>query len=133
MTAKSVLESAQSGTAPGTMSQAATTDDHIKAALGQLDPANDDHWTADGKPAMAALNALLPAEIKRERLEEVAPNFVRPTGPADAGSQPPVDNEHVAEGAEQFKDTRTVEERLTALERDMAFLRNQFGWPTKDA
>lgn len=115
MTAKSVLESALGGTAPGTLSQAATTDDHIKAALAKLDPANDDHWTSDGKPAMAALNALLPAEITRSRLEEVAPDFARPPSEPGVG--------------EQNGDPRDA--RIAALEEDVAFLRNQFGWPTK--
>lgn len=133
MTAKSVLESATGETAPGTLSQAATTNEDILRALSKLDPTLDSDWTNDGKPAMAALNALLPAEITRSRLEEVAPDFVRPTKPADAGSQPPADNDHVEKGAEQFWSGPTPEERIAALEADVAFLRNQFGWPTKDA
>lgn len=136
MTAKSVLESATSETAPGTLSQAATTDTMIVEALGKLDPANDEHWTADGKPAMVALNALLPAEITRARLEEVAPDFARPPSePAPAGG---VDVATSQEGDPPSDEELTDQERIAALEEtvagqaaDLAFLRNQFGWPTK--
>lgn len=145
MTAKSVLESAAGGTAPGALSQAATTDDQIKAALAKLDPANNDHWLAStGRPAMDAVNALLPAPITRARLDEVAPDFVRPAKTAEAGSQPPADNDHVAEGDEPFShpgegvgeqtaDRDPLERRIAALEDDLAFLRALFGWPTKGA
>lgn len=136
MTAKSVLESATGETAPGTLSQAATLDSDIKAALAKLDPANDTHWTSDGKPAMAALNVLLPAEITRARLEGVAPDFARPPSePAPAGER------SFAEASEQAARIRAEEDypaRIAALEgtvgaqaEDLAFLRNQFGWPTK--
>jgi hypothetical protein len=71
------------------------------------------------------------------------------------GAAPPVDNDHVAAGASSFSDEEvaknesggvavahasggagarhvpSVEDRLAALEADNAFLRNQFGWPTK--
>lgn len=142
--AENVLASASSETEPGTMSQAATTDDMIKEALGKLDPANDEHWTADGKPAMAALNALLPAEITRSRLEEVAPDFRRPSQPsADGqregdGSTSEGDDEGGAEptppaAPEPTEASVSAEERIASLEADVAFLRKQFGWPTKDA
>lgn len=150
-TADDIKKAAAGSTEPGALSQAATTDGDILAAIAKLDPANDDHWTKGGEVLMDALNALLPAPITRERLNEVAPNTTRPTptgfglanigGDSGAGGQPPIDNGHVADGATQFSDAeveasadkRTVEERLDALEADSAFLRKQFGWPTKDA
>ncbi len=150
-TADDIKAAAAAGTEAGTLSQAATTDGAILAALEKLDPKNEEHWNNDGKPSMDALNALLLAPTTRKHLDEIAPDFRRPgetvtLGAGDVGSldevlgnaggQPPIDNEHVADGETQFtddevKDNRTVEERLDALEADSAFLRNQFGWPTK--
>lgn len=142
-TADDIKAAASGETAPGTMSQAATLDSDITAALAKLDPKDDTHWTSDDKPAMDALNALLPAAITRKRLEEVAPDFKRPS------QKPPVDNQHVADGAQQFSDAdvsanqpsylhsdgiyRSEPQTTEAVAEDLAFLRNQFGWPTKDA
>ncbi len=63
--------------------------------------------------------------------------------------QPPVDNDHVADGASQFSDAEVkanagerpqsrdgIEYALDALKElqdDLAYLRKTFGWPTKDA
>lgn len=225
-TSDSIKAAASGETAPGTLSEGATTDAMILAALDRLDPTDDTQWTEAGLPAMEAINALLPASITRKRLEEVAPGFVRPTdaravvgdkaplpddeiintpetdeakallagkptvyklvavgqqnpsfnaitfaymmargvdgladmvrrtiyedggvevtigdGKVEVSSPPPVDNDHVADGATQFSDAEvrvnernaSVEDRLSALEADNAFLRKQFGWPTKSA
>lgn len=161
-----ITDAASGATAPGTLSQAATTEDAIIAALSQLDVANDTHWNNDGKPAMDALNALLPAPITRKEVDRVAPDFRRPESAPQ--SQPPIDNEHVGDGSTQFtqeeieandvgKMPATIgnwaaqpgitlplteeelgrpdprDQRIAALEADLAFLRKQFGWPTKDA
>lgn len=51
----------------------------IVEALSQLDPANDDHWNADGKPKMAALEAVLGrTDVTRAQVEAAAPGFTRP-------------------------------------------------------
>ncbi len=92
-TTDTIKTSAEAGTEPGTMSQASVTDTSIHD--------NDAHWTASGSPAMDAVNALLPTPITRARLDEVAPNFKRDDG-VGGEPQPPIDNEHVAEGAAQF-------------------------------
>jgi hypothetical protein len=86
MSAEAIKAAASGETEPGTISQAGVTDDAIKAALAKLDPANEDHWTNEGKPAMAAVNALLPTHITRDRLEAVAPDFSRPERPAEGAS-----------------------------------------------
>lgn len=136
-----ILAAASAETEPGALSQAATTDNDILIALNKLDPANEDHWTSTGKPAMDAVNALLPAPITRARLDEVAPDFSRPEAPSsgDAGDgavgsdgagdvggdeQPTPD---VSDKTAQV----SVEGRVSDLEADIAFLRKQFGWPTK--
>lgn len=149
-TADDIKAAASGETDPGALSQAATLDSDITAVLAHLDPKNDTHWTSDGKPAMDALNALLKAPITRKRLEEVAPDFRRPSqAPAQmpAGAigtwvAPPSTDERredgYVEGDQSASDqAETLEQhilrRLDALEADNAFLRNQFGWPTKDA
>lgn len=156
-TSDSIKAAASGETALGTFSEAATTDAMIHEALRRLDPANDDHWIADGKPAMDALNALLPAAITRKRLEEVAPDFVRPTQqPADVGQQQQDADASASAPGEMFggkgdhdangeaggahapvgvdsEAQVSVEGRLSGVEADLAYLRGVFGWPTKDA
>lgn len=52
----------------------------IVEALSKLAPADDAAWTADGKPKMAALEALLGrTDITRAQVEAAAPGFTRPT------------------------------------------------------
>ncbi len=51
----------------------------IVEALSKLDAADDSHWNADGKPKMAALEALLGrTDITRAQVEAAAPGFSRP-------------------------------------------------------
>ena len=76
-------------------------------AIHQLDPANDDHWTAQGLPAMEALKGFLGDDsITRPQVTEAAPDLNRTTvkvsvtppisvdppapagGDADAGADP---------------------------------------------
>ena len=51
----------------------------IETALLELDHSNDDHWNADGRPAMKAVEAAADGDtsITREEVEAVDPNFVR--------------------------------------------------------
>lgn len=52
----------------------------IQEALKQLDPANDDHWTADGLPRMDAVEKLVgSSDITREDVTNAAPDFTRDT------------------------------------------------------
>lgn len=52
----------------------------IVEALSKLDTADDSHWNADGKPKMAALEALLGrTDVTRAQVEAAAPGFTRPT------------------------------------------------------
>jgi len=51
----------------------------IAEAVKALDPANDDLWTADGKPKMAALEAALGrTDVTRAMVNAATDNFVRP-------------------------------------------------------
>ncbi len=50
----------------------------IAKALSELDPADDEHWTADGKPKMSALEAILGrADVTRAQVDAAAPGFNR--------------------------------------------------------
>lgn len=54
--------------------------DKLKQALRGLDPANKDHWTANGLPRMDVLEQALglkSSDIKREQVTAVAPKFSR--------------------------------------------------------
>ncbi len=50
----------------------------IKEALGQLDPANDAHWTIDGLPVIAVVAGLVGDEhLSREVITASDPDFCR--------------------------------------------------------
>jgi len=51
----------------------------IKTALTLLEPENDQHWNADGKPNMGALESVLGFAATRKEVEAVDGSFVRPT------------------------------------------------------
>ncbi|WP_066795077.1 hypothetical protein [Sphingomonas soli] len=51
----------------------------IGSAIDLLDPANDDHWTGAGLPAVDAVKAILGRDVTRAEINEAAPEFMRPT------------------------------------------------------
>jgi len=55
------------------MADAAT----LRAALGQLDPANNDHWTTQGLPRMDVLAGIVGEQVDRRALNELVPGFNR--------------------------------------------------------
>jgi len=58
---------------------AATTHEAVLSALQQLDPAEDDDWTASGKPAMDRVKEITGSlTIVRTKLDEMFPDFRRP-------------------------------------------------------
>lgn len=70
----------------------------LAAAVAQLDPANDDHWLADGRARVEAVEAIYgDTSPTREQVDMIG----RLRNPPPA---PPADNDHVVEGAEQFTD-----------------------------
>lgn len=50
----------------------------IMEALCKLDPAKEKHWTKGGLPDLNALHKILGAYVSRQRVDSVAPTFVRP-------------------------------------------------------
>ncbi len=129
-----VIESAESGTADGALSAAATTEARTEKmsladALASLDPANDDHWTADGKPRMEVLENLTGGNLTREDVEAVAPGVTR----SNINLDEPTDDG--AAVADQSTDDPNISlaDRIAELEADNAFLRKQFGWPKRNA
>jgi len=58
----------------------ASDEDRIRQALKSLDPANDEHWTVNGRPRMDAVEAAYGSSgISRGDIERVAPGFSRPS------------------------------------------------------
>ncbi len=54
------------------------TDSRLKAAVMALDPANDEHWTGQGLPAMSAVEAAYgSADITRNDVEAECPGWTR--------------------------------------------------------
>lgn len=52
----------------------------LNAALAQLDPANDDHWTNAGLPLLKAVEGFMGEDVTREYLQEHGPEgFERDT------------------------------------------------------
>lgn len=49
----------------------------IKAALAQLDPLDDDQWTADGAPKVETVSGLVGESVKRQDIVNAAPDFNR--------------------------------------------------------
>lgn len=61
--------------------------DAILAALGRLDPANDEHWTAQGLPAIKAVEELAGGSgLTRAAVDEAAPGFTRTVAAAANGA-----------------------------------------------
>lgn len=59
--------------------------DKIRAALAQLDPADNEHWTDDGLPKTGVVQKLANDQtIKRSDIQTAAPGFERPASPEKA-------------------------------------------------
>ena len=52
--------------------------DDITAAIDLLDPANDEHSTNAGLPAVDAVSALVGRTVTRAEINAAAPDFMRP-------------------------------------------------------
>jgi hypothetical protein len=49
----------------------------LLATLSQLDPLNDDHWTANGDPRIDAVEAIVGVKVTRAEIVGAAPDFDR--------------------------------------------------------
>lgn len=98
----------------------------IKEALAQLDPENNDHWTADGAPRVDVVADLVGnKELKRADITNAAPDFHRSTagqpaaakedGPTDA-DPPEGDAQGTGEDASQEEEADAEEEATEAPE-----------------
>ncbi len=116
---------------PSPLSQAAATTARtdplpLAAALAALDPADDTHWTANGKPNVAAVAGIVGAPVTRADIDSAAPELTRDGAPAAADEPQP------AAPAAVPDELLRAHQRLNVLEEDIAFLRATLGWPTKD-
>ncbi len=51
--------------------------DKLGAALENLNPENDNHWTADGAPKLEALEIVMDEKVKRAEVTKLFPLFTR--------------------------------------------------------
>lgn len=69
----------------------------ITAALAQLDPQNDNHWTGDGLPRLETVKLLAAApSLTREQVTNAAPGFSRTnplTQTEQTGAQAPIEQQ----------------------------------------
>jgi len=66
----------------------AKVDERLRAALLQLDPTNDEHWTKLGKPAIAAVEPFYGSSgFTREDVEVAIPDFSRDVARANREQQ----------------------------------------------
>ncbi len=104
----------------------------IASALSALDPADDTHWTASGKPSVAAVSDIVGAPVTRADIDAAAPDLTRdaadPNAPVAVPDTPPADPASAEEPPKPLSDS----ERLAIVEDDLAYLRALFGWPTKE-
>lgn len=59
----------------------------IKAALAELDPLNDDQWTAEGAPRIEAISNILGQSVTRKEVTDAAPLFNRANPSLDEVAQ----------------------------------------------
>lgn len=70
---------AGNGSPEGVTEPKAPVNEKLARAIASLDPANDTHWTADGRPAMKAVEAAYGAsDVTRADVDAAAPGFLRP-------------------------------------------------------
>lgn len=70
------------GNSPGSGAvtpEEAVTEEAIRIALHDLDPANNVHWTSAGLPSVSIVSKMLGTSITRAMLVEALPGFKRPT------------------------------------------------------
>jgi hypothetical protein len=74
----------------------------LKQALARLDPADDDHWTADGLPRVDAVSMILGRDVKRAAITDAAPGMTRET--FAASGFPPIGHEPEADPSPKTPD-----------------------------
>lgn len=100
----------------------------LASALAALDPADDSHWTSAGLPSVAAVSDIVGAPVSRADIETVAPDLKR-----DGAADPAIDPAPAAPVEPQPPaDIVATQPTLQDVIDDIAFLRQQFGWPTKE-
>jgi len=82
------------------------TKENIVAALGQLDPKNDAHWTGNGDPKMDVIESILGSkDVTRAQVKAAAPDFSREKAAADDGGPNASPNAAGATQDDQAQDT----------------------------
>ncbi len=85
---------------------------NINEALAKLDPFDDDHWTADGAPAIAAVISIFGDKVTRKQITETDPLLTRETAGQIADATPDVP----AEEPEPMSDLDKLKNEQSILE-----------------
>lgn len=98
----------------------------LMQALKQLDPNNDEHWTADGLPRVDVVTALLGKTVGRQDITNAAPELTREAwldSIAAADSADPADEESAAdETDDETEETEEAEEEVPEDDPDYSIL-----------
>ena len=89
---------------------------NIKEALAKLDPFDDDHWTADGAPTIAAVTDAFGDKVTRKEITEADPLFSRET----AGQLSDAESEAPAPEPEPVSDLDCLRDEQSFLEEENA-------------
>lgn len=95
----------------------------ILEALGKLDPANENHWTADGLPRIETVRMLAGDQsITREQITAEAPDFSRETAALPPTETPSVEQQQatdeVVDYSEAIEKAKYEVDRLTEISNE---------------
>ena len=98
----------------------------ILEALGKLDPANENHWTADGLPRIETVRMLAGDQtITREQITAEAPDFSRSAAVVPGSEQPTPETPAVEQQDEVIDYSEAIEKaqaevaRLTEIKNEV--------------
>lgn len=97
----------------------------ILEALGKLDPANENHWTADGLPRIETVRMLAGDQgITREQITAEAPDFSRETAALPPTETPSVEEQsqatnEVVDYSEAIEKAKYEVDRLTEIRNEV--------------
>lgn len=93
----------------------------ILEALGKLDPANENHWTADGLPRIETVRMLAGDQtITREQITAEAPDFSRSTAVVPTPETSTVEQQdEVVDFSEAIEKAKAEVARLTEIKNEV--------------
>lgn len=107
--------------------------EQILAALAQLDPLDDDHWTSDGAPRIDAVEKILGSDVSRKEVVEAAPKLTRETAgqeteeeSAETQTNPETEEKNDAEEEGQGREEALTDAAQTLADVDRPLTEREF-------